>query len=193
MLVVLPTEHILRGFLMEATTEKGRIYLWRVVTPLHRPMGRVLLEYSDRISENGKDIYVDNDAPEKSARMLGAIISQHLAYLQTTRTPRDFLQHISPMIGNSSVRFRVDLALTLYRLGDVRQCGDILRLLDREVDRLEEKDRLPVDHAIKEAARTFEADPLRLGPLLDEWEQQNVERLGLLPSRAGSNRIEVLH
>ncbi len=49
MLVVLPTEHILRGFLIEATIEKGRIYLWRVVTPLHRPMRHVILNYSDRI------------------------------------------------------------------------------------------------------------------------------------------------
>jgi hypothetical protein len=193
MLIVLPTEHILRGFLMEATSEKGRIYLWRVVTPLHRPMRRAFLDYSDRISERGEDIYVDNDSPEKSARMVGGIFRQHLSYLQTVRTPEGFLRHISPMIGNTSVRFRIDLALTLYRMGDIDQCGDILRALDQEVDRLEPERRLPVDHSIKEAARTFEADPLTLGPLLDEWEQQNIERLGLLPSRAGATEINVLH
>ncbi len=62
MLVVLPTEHVLRGFLIETTTERDRIYLWRVVTPLHRPMRSVLLDYSTRIPEGGPDVYVRRDA-----------------------------------------------------------------------------------------------------------------------------------
>jgi hypothetical protein len=62
MFVVLPTEHILRGFLIEATIEKDRIYFWRVATPLHRPMRSVFLDYSTRIPEGGLDIYVHRDA-----------------------------------------------------------------------------------------------------------------------------------
>jgi hypothetical protein len=49
MLVVTPTEHILRGFLFERTTEKGMYYLWRVVMPLYRPANTVILNYSSRI------------------------------------------------------------------------------------------------------------------------------------------------
>ena len=45
MLVVPPTEHIVRGFLLEATSEKDKVYLWKVVTPLLRPMRHVILNF----------------------------------------------------------------------------------------------------------------------------------------------------
>ena len=186
MLVVLPTEHILRGFLIETTTEKGRVYLWRVVTPLHRPMRSVFLDYGSRIPKD-RDVHIDNNAYGESAAMVGAIVSENFGYLQKVRHPRDFLRHISWMIGNSSINFRFDLALTYYRVGNVRQCKDILRALDVEVDQLEPKFRMPVDEAIKRAAREMESNPMGLTPLLDEWENRNIETLGLQASRLSSS------
>src|SRR2546423_9814410 len=73
MLVVPPTRHLVRGFLLEATTEKGRVYLWRVVTPLYRPISSIILDYSDRIPKSG-EIYVKNDAPQESADLIRGII-----------------------------------------------------------------------------------------------------------------------
>jgi hypothetical protein len=67
MLVVVPTERILRGFLLETTTERDRVYLWKVVTPLYRPMRHVILDYSDRIPETGDDVYIDG-LPMKNPR-----------------------------------------------------------------------------------------------------------------------------
>jgi hypothetical protein len=181
MLVVLPTEHILRGFLIEATTEKERVYLWRVVTPLYRPMKSVFLDYSDRIPQTGEDVYIDNTSHQKSAGRLRPLISEHLEHLRNIRTPRDFLRHVSRMIGNRTVNFRFDLALTYHRIGDIHQCRDILRALDVEVDQMEPTFRLPIDQSIKQAAREIEFNPSGFGRLLDEWENKNVERLGLLP------------
>jgi hypothetical protein len=184
MLVVLPTEHILRGFLIETTMEKGRIYLWRVVTPLHRPMGSsAFLDYSTRVPETGQDIYIDPSSYKESAERIGGIVSEHVEYLRAVRHPEDFLRHVGHMIGNSSVNFRFDLALTYYRLGRVRQSQDILRALDVEVDQMDPKMRLPVDDIIKQVAREIRSNPKALTNLLDEWEAQNIEKLGLQPSR----------
>ncbi len=183
MLVVLPTEHILRGFLIETTTEKGRVYLWRVVTPLHRPMRSVFLDYSTRIPGTGEDIYINPNAYEESADRIGAIVSEHLEYLLNVRHPEDFLRHVGWMIGNRSISFRFDLALTYYRLGKVRQSEEILRALDVEVDQLDRKMRLPVHDVMKQAAHEIASNPMGLTALLNEWENRNIETLGLQPSR----------
>jgi len=187
MLVVLPTEHILRGFLIEATIEKDRIYLWRVVTPLHRPMRSVFLDYSTRIPEGGPDVYVHRDAYKESANAIRALISDHMGYLQRIRGPQDFLRHVERMIRNRSINFRFDLALTYYRVGEVQQCKDILRELDGEVDQLDATFRMPVDEVIKQVARQIEANPAGLAALLDEWEDTNIETLGLQRSRLSSS------
>ena len=83
------------------------------------------------------------------------------------------------MIRNKSINFRFDLALTYYRVGELQQCKDILRELDVEVDQLDATFRMPVDEVIKQVARQIEANPAGLAALLDEWEDTNIETLGL--------------
>jgi hypothetical protein len=194
MLVVLPTEHIVRGFLIEATIEKDRIYLWRVVTPLHRPMRHVILNYSNRIfPESGEDIYIDENAYADSAERIRALVSKHMGYVRSIRRPRDFLRHIDWMMGNDSDHFRFDLALTYFRIGNVRNCREILRSLKTKVDKKElerpKKCHLknPFDEDIKQAASAAECNPEKLAALLDRWENDNIERLGLRTSRGPAN------
>ena len=183
MLVVTPTEHILRGFLIETTTEKGRVYLWRVVFPMHRPMRSVILDYSNRIPGTGEDVYINPNAYKESAEKIGVFIREHLEYLRNVRHPEDFLRHVGRMIGNPSISLRFDLALTYYRLGKVRQTEHIVRALDLEVDQLDPKMRLPFHDIVKHVAREMASNPTALADLLDEWENRNVETLGLQSSR----------
>jgi hypothetical protein len=187
MLVVKPTEHIVRGFLIETTTEKDRIYLWRVVTPLYRPMKSIFLDYSTRIPETGADIYIDRNEYRKSVDAIRAIVSANLEYLQHIEAPKDFLRHVSWMIGNSSINFRFDLALTYHRIGELDRCRDMLQALKTEVDRSDPQFRMPVDQAIKHAAHAIEANPTTFPDLLNEWERMNIERLGLRSSCVVSN------
>ena len=183
MLVVTPTKHILRGFLIETTMEKGRVYLWRVVFPLHRPMRSVILDYSDRIPATGEDVYIKPDAYKESAEKIGVLVREHLEYLRNVRDPEDFLRHVAWMNGNPSISLRFDLALMYYRLGKVRQSLDIVRALDLEVDQLDKKRRLPFHDVVKHVAREMASNPTGLADLLDEWENRNVETLGLQASR----------
>jgi hypothetical protein len=185
MLVVFPTSHILRGFLLETTTVKDHLYLWRVIAPLYRPMDRVFLDYSTRIPK-GERIYLQRGAFKASAETIRAIIEGHIGYLESVYTPRDFLRHIGWMIGNSEIRFRFDFALTQYRVGDIRKAQELFQGLDNDVDRMEEGRRLPVDNSIKQAAKLIATHPEQLGPLLDKWESENIENLGL---RATLDRV----
>lgn len=182
MLVVSPTEHILRGFLLENTMRKDEVYLWRVVTPLYRPMSRVFLDYSKRVPD-GEPVHVETQKIQKSADRVGGIIGAHFEFLQALRTPQDFLSSVTWRIGSSGILFRFDLALTYYQIGDVRQAAGILQDLVHDLDQLEVRRRLPIDRLIKQAAQVIDRNPVGLAQLLDEWETENVETLSLQPSR----------
>ncbi len=178
MLVVVPTRHVLRGFLLETTSERDMVYLWRVVMPLYRSTTTVFLDYSDRIP-SGQKVHVARNALLESADTVRHIIAEHLEFLQNIQIPEEFLRHVSDWIGNSSINFRFDLALTYYLIGEVRQSMKILEQLDVEVDRLERKMRMPIDQMIQRAAQVAAADPAGLSSLLDHWEKTNIETLGL--------------
>ena len=59
LLVVPPTEHIIRCFMFERTPYKGLFYFWRVVLPLYTQWPFITLGYSKRLAEGG---YVDLSA-----------------------------------------------------------------------------------------------------------------------------------
>ena len=182
MLVVVPTQHIVRGFLLETTTEKDKIYLWRAITPLHRPMQHPFLDYSERIP-NGQKVFINRSAYQESADTIRSIITEHIPFLRRILQPQDFLRHIEPKIRNRSILFRIDLALTYYLVGKRSQSIEIFRELDVEVDRLDEMQQQYVLPLVKRVVHEIDTNPRGLTPLLDEWETQNVEILELQPAR----------
>ena len=108
-LVVLPTEHILRGFLFERTLSKDMYYLWRVITPLYKPANPVFLTYSKRLSKS-RYFPLTREALDETADHIASIMSPgHLSYLRRVRGPKEFLKHVGWMAGNTMLNFRVDL------------------------------------------------------------------------------------
>jgi hypothetical protein len=186
MLVVPPTEHIVRGFLLEATAEKDRVYLWKVVTPLLRPMRYVVLDYSERIFGAEPTLYIRRDAFEESAEMVRQIIGGHIEYLRGVRRPADFLRHTS-RVAEGPLLARLDRALMHYVAGDVPQAASMLRALDEEADGWDSGRREYVGPLLKQTVHAIDQGPDAFGGLLREWEEQNVERLGLQPSRMGAD------
>jgi hypothetical protein len=185
MLVVTPTRHIVRGFLLETTTEKGRVYLWCVITPLHRPISSVILNYSDRIPETG-EIYIKPDALQESADHIRAIIEQHVAYLRSIETPADFLRHASWIVDGSPILSRIDRALALYLAGDTSRSAESLRALKAEADRLDARRREYIGPVLEQIVRALDIDARSVASLLEKWESENIERLGLQASRTSA-------
>jgi hypothetical protein len=192
MLVIPPTEHIVRGFLLEATSEKDRVYLWKVVTPLLRPIRSVILDYSDRISGSEPELYIRRDAFEESADKVRDIIAGHIDYLRGVRHPHDFLRHASWVVNGSPLRARLDQALIHHVIGNVPQSVRVLRALDAEADEWDARRREYVGPLLKQIVRTIDEHPAALAELLREWEQQNIERLGLQPSRMPVDRLRLV-
>ena len=191
-LVVRPTEHLVRGFTIEATSTRDRVYLWRVVTPLYRPMSSIFLSYSERIPER-EPIYLNRDDYEKSADEILAIIAgPHIEYLQKIRRPQDFLRHTSWIVEGSPAFNRIDHALTHCLIGNTRYAIDVLRAVDREVDQWDAARQEYIQPMVKQLMRQIDEDPAGLTPLLNKWENENVERLGLQASRIPSDGLRLV-
>jgi hypothetical protein len=48
------SSHILAGVLVEGTSYKDTVYVWRVCMPLYRPARQIVLNYSERLSLDGR-------------------------------------------------------------------------------------------------------------------------------------------
>jgi len=172
-LVVLPTEHLLRGFLFERTLEKEMYYLWRVVTPLYRPANTIILNYSKRIA-NGEKVRLTRQGSSQVAERIAAIMAPgHLGYLRRVRGPKEFLKHVGWMTGNPMMNFKVDLALTHYRLGNVDECIRIFESV--QLENLPPTLRANIVPFVTELTTSPEDAASRI----QSWERENIERLGL--------------
>jgi hypothetical protein len=154
---------------------------------LLRPIRYVILDYSERIFGAEPTLYIRRDAFEESAEMVREIIGGHLEYLRGVRRPADFLRHTTRVM-EGPLLARLDRALIHYVIGNVPEASRVLRALDEEVDSWDSGRREYVGPLLKQIVRTIDEDPTALAGLLREWEEQNVERLGLQPSRTALDR-----
>jgi hypothetical protein len=178
-LVVLPTEHILRGFMFERTLSKDMYYLWRVITPLYMPANPVFLDYSKRLSKS-RYFRLTRGTLDETAEHIASVMSPgHLSYLRRVRGPKEFLKHVGWMAGNTMLNFRVDLALTHYLLGNVDQCIKILERLPLE------NLAAPIRAHIVPFFTELQTSPADAASRLQAWERDTVERLGLAETMSG--------
>ncbi len=185
-LVLPPTQRLVRGYQFERTQLKGTFYLWRRVTPLFR----VTLSYSTRIA-GGYHVYLSKENPHESAAEITRVISEDLPNLEKVRTPSDFLAHVSWMIGNDSPIFLFDLALTYFLVG---RCDDALLTLEQSVASMERLDAgkeqsyfycpsIPHREVFRSTAEAFAAalrsSPARAAEIISDWERRNIAQYGL--------------
>jgi hypothetical protein len=98
------------------------------------------------------------------------------------------------VVDGSPLLARFDQALIHYVIGNVQQSVRALRALDKEVDQWDARRQEYIGPLLKQVVREIDKDPAGLAALLTEWESQNVERLGLQPSRMPSDRpLFVVH
>ncbi len=182
-LVVLPTEHILRGFLFERTLMKEMYYLWRVIMPLYRPANTIILNYSTRISDGEPFRLTRSRLSETAERIAASMSPGHLSYLRKVKGPKEFLKHVNWMARNTMVNFRMDLALTHYMAGNVAECIKILESIPLE--------SLPpkLRAYVVPFAAELRTNPEDAASRVQSWERENIERLGLAEAVIGAVEV----
>jgi hypothetical protein len=184
LLVVSPTEHILRGFVIERTTHKGRYNLWKVIAPLYIPMRCLYLDYSNIIGPRGPWLEISVDEIQDAAdRVTGFILDGHLEHLKRLRGPKEFLEHISWMIGNDTDTFLFDYAMTQYMLGNHATCLATLEaMIAKDMPGMRRGD---VFTWAQKIIPKLKASPSEVAEILQQFEKTNVEQFALAPTLIG--------
>lgn len=182
LLVLTPTEHILRGFVLEPTSARDTVKVWRIVLPLYLRAANLNLSYS----EESRWLRLNRDDWQGSADMVFDLIAGHVEALRAVRQPADFLRYFLAGGGcHRGVWSDFDRALTHYMIGDIDQAVTMLRAFDAGFDRARPGSDYVVP-VIDRVMHEIETNPLGLAPLLKEWEDAQVAALGLQPSRAAT-------
>lgn len=112
--VLKPTEHIVRGFLLDRSSEKGAYYLYRLVVPLFSPvMPNLSLNYSERLTLNdAKPIVVrlNDEADTFSSEVLGKIKDECSFVLKNLSSPNGFIAYCK---GKDLERINMKLELAI--------------------------------------------------------------------------------
>ena len=186
-LVVSPTTHILRGFLIDRTMRKNMYNLWKVVAPLYRPMRFLILNYSETIGPPTEWLTIKPDEIKDAAdRVTQYILDGHFDQLQQLRGPREFMEHVSWMVGNTTDPFRFDYAMTQYLLGNRAACLETLQALIAD----ERPDASPSHFCAwaKQIVPKIETNPSEVEEILRNFEQANIEMLALSPTLIDRDR-----
>jgi hypothetical protein len=183
-LVVIPTDHILRGFLLERTPYRSTYYLWSVIAPLYRPMYGVTLNYSTRLLRSNY-IEIPADRIAQSAEYITNVIADGpLDHVKRITGPKEFLEHISWMIGNTTDPFRFDYAMTHYMLGNHAKCLSVLEELVAEP--MPGMRRHKVFDWAQEIITKLNINPSAVGRIIEYFEHENVDKFALSPTLAPS-------
>jgi hypothetical protein len=175
LLVIRPTEHIVRGFLFDRTPIKDEFYAWAFIVPLFCPyMKNFSLNYSYRIcSNNNIPMMVNVNCNEESISSLCEILEQEkVTYLSTIFDPRAFLHELEPANMNLRVNMDLDFAIAHCITGDFETGKASLQTL------LESKSTSPILPRVQASAKSIldslEGDHAMFWDLVDSFEKENV-------------------
>jgi hypothetical protein len=182
MLVVLPTEHIIKCFVFERTPYKGLFYFWRVVLPLYTPFPILTLGYGRRLARGG---YIDLGGAEfeQSVAHLAGIISQgELEDLRSIRSPQNFLDRFggpAAKEGYTPGIYAFHAALTYYLVGNMQLCIDILEEFASEDIY---PGRAKYHLCARDLAREMRLDSLAAARKIRSLEISTIKRFALAPT-----------
>lgn len=178
-LFVSPVDHVVRGFILETTPEiKGTAYFWRVVMPLYRSSGLLVLNYGERLLGGERLSLLEPELDRTIDRLVKTVHGDELARLKAIQTPKDFLQQVNWGTLPQTPNYQIDLALTHYMTGDTEACQDIL---DRLVGGPPRPRWAKEISLAQELAHELRANPAALSARIAAWEQAAIRWLHLAP------------
>jgi hypothetical protein len=182
MLVIPPTEHIIRGFMFEYTPYKGLFYFWSNVLPLYTEWPVMTLRYSKRLARSD---YIDLGEAEfdrSITRLVDIVSGGELEDLRSIRGPGEFLSRFGGTSVDQSYTPGISpfhAAMTYYLVGNVPFCLNILEDYAGEDLRRGRADDLL---AARDLLHEMRVDPSAAGRRIAALESQNIANFGLAPS-----------
>jgi hypothetical protein len=67
-------------------------------------------------------------------------------------------------------------------MGNTQETVEMMRSLESDLKRLDQKRQFPIHRAMNEAAKTISSNPSVFGSRLNQWEASNIERFDLRAS-----------
>jgi hypothetical protein len=186
LLVIPPTEHIIRGFSFEYTPYKGLFYFWGIVLPLYTLWPVITLGTSRRLAKADYIDLSDAEFGRSIARLVDIISGGELEDLRSICGPREFLDRFGGASAGEGYRPRIfafNAAMTYYLVGNISLCLNILEDYAGEDLRLSQVD----DHfSARDLLREMRVDPSAAGRKIAALESQSIERFGLASSLPAS-------
>lgn len=186
MLIVKPTDDIVRGFVLDTTPHKDKMKLLRVVLPLYCPSQQFSLNYSQMIvGDHAALFHVDRKAYDESAEIIFERIAPHIEALRKLRGPAEFLDYIAWMSGNRMMSVRMDFGLTHIMLGNDREALAIFNQMDADLKEFSQSIQEHCRPTIRRLLHLLEHDRQALRGVLEGWRDEKIKRWGLAASIAG--------
>lgn len=186
LLLVPPAEHVLRCFVLETGLEiKGTAYFWRVLMPLYRRSGMLILNYGERLLAGERVSLEEPELDRTIDRLARTVSGGGLERLRAIETPEDFLRHVDWNACPATPNYRIDLALTHFMAGNPAACQEILDQLlavppnprwDKELE------------LARQLAQEVKSDRSALKARIMGWEQSAIRWLHLAPRARAKSR-----
>jgi hypothetical protein len=173
-LVLLPLNHVLRGFMFERSSVKGHYFLRRLVLPLYRRDGRFAMNYSTRISRSSPRFDLVSSSLEAivNAAMAAIDESNSISTLKAIDGPEGFLRSVQyvDLETSKDPNLMTDIALSYFLSGNNMQCCKVLqRICSMPV---EFEGTAPAFEAAAFLLEAFRTDPRKIVATIDEWERR---------------------
>jgi hypothetical protein len=189
LLFVPPVEHVLRCFVLETGFAiKGTAYFWRLVMPLYRPPGFLVVNYGERLFAGERVSLLDADLDRTIDRLARAVSGGELERLRAIQSPQDFLRQIDWDSCPSTPNYRIDLALSHYMTGNVTACQEILDQVAAAPLNPRWADKIKL---AQELAQDLRVNPVTLTQKIEAWKQDAIRWLHLAPPAKRRARVAV--
>jgi hypothetical protein len=176
LIILSPTERIVRGYCFERSSEKDVFYLWKLVVPLYCPtMQNLTLNYSERVSfdELGPlSVKVSGDYVALAQSLMGKLIDKYGVELEELSSIHCFLQKFEHDRESVRPNILLDHAIAHCLIDD--QDGARTRL--KKI--LSSQSKSPILPRVQEIAKhvlgTLDEGSLALAEFVKGLEQQNI-------------------
>lgn len=181
LIVLQPTEHIVRGFSFDRSSTKDCYYILRIIVPLFSPvMPNLSLNYSERISIDGRGdslVKIQKTECDDREKLLEILKFEHIPFLRNLSGAEDFIRYCS---GINMIRpnMKLEFALAHCIVGNFSLGKSLLFEVIEVITPViaEEPFFFSVRNQAQRVLDAVEAGGSELYSLIQEFENENMQK-----------------